>query len=240
LAPNDSHVNAGPLYTLQLDAARVDYTGLEARRADQQARNQRRAQTARQGKQPPVVRHTPLCATTGGEETNPLLCDNSPPLLYHNTTPPIVAQIPPPIVAQQHNNQGKPVENQGETAPPPADTFDELTSARVKRQAALAERATAAATACPPEPCPAWGDLSTSDQAALAVMLAPYADEPEPIARRQVAWFRQEHKRERRLHGEWWTALQAVIRDEVDKRLPTGPARASPRRAEIPIVASWD
>lgn len=155
-------------------------------------------------------------------------------------TPPLVrAPQPSPFPVSDAPRHTPPGNGRSPATPDPA--FLELTPAR-QRQAALADRAHAARNAAPPEPCPAWGDLSPAVKAELVALIAPYSDDPEAICRRQVAWFRRGKGTERRLRAEWVVAFRGVIQEEIDLRLPTGPLRAAPSKgtSTIPIVERWN
>jgi hypothetical protein len=157
---------------------------------------------------------------------------------------PSIAPAPQPPENPVIDGYGHTPQSNGRTPATPDPTFDELTPARLTRQQAQAERAALARQAPPPEPCPAWGDLSPALKAELVEMLTPYSDEPEPIVRRQVAWFRRGRGKERRTREEWQGALRGVIQDEIDMRLPVAPLKmavgAGKGTNSIQIVPNWD
>lgn len=90
-AENDSKLNTGAEYELQLDEARVDLTGLLMRAGQRKNKNQAKTVKARK--------------YADARRRQPGLLDRPP--IVGQTPPHTVRQTPPPTVRQKHNKQDK-------------------------------------------------------------------------------------------------------------------------------------
>jgi len=112
----------------------------------------------------------------------------------------------------------------------------------VDLRAERAARAAAAQGAARPIRCPRLDECPAAFQGEVGELLTANPHITAEQVQRQIAWFRQDTRREVRTLAEWLEALRGVVVDEIDKWRPVAPvpARKPPAGPVYQIIRDWN